>query len=480
MSYRSGDLLARIHGDIESLENFYVRALAPPLTALLVAAAVGLLIAQFDDRLMVVFFFFLAAAGAGVPLWMGWLSSRAGPQEVACRSDLNAAIVDSLQGLPDLAACNQLAPQARRIDTISLALSNAQKKMAGIQGLQTACVGFLSSLSVWVVLWLSIRLVESGQVEGVYLAVIVLVVLSSFEAIVPLPQAAQYLQGNLQAARRLFEVVDTKPEVQDHPAPRPLPEDFSLEAKDLRFRYPPSIDSSPVAEGNQPYVLDGLSFSLPLGKRIAIVGPSGAGKSTLLGLLLRFWEYERGQLLLGGHDLRQYAQDDLRRSMGVIAQRTDLFNASLRDNLRIARPNATQAEIDQAVERAQLHSFIQSLPQGYDTWIGEQGLRLSGGERQRLAIARALLKDPPLMILDEATANLDALTERQVLASIADATQDRATLMITHRLVGLEAMDEILVLEAGKVVERGLHAELLERGGLYRRMWDLQNQILLD
>jgi ABC-type multidrug transport system fused ATPase/permease subunit len=259
-----------------------------------------------------------------------------------------------------------------------------------------------------------------------------------------------------------------------------LPADFSLEVKDLRFRYPPSIDSSSVGEIDQPYALDSLSFSLPMGKRIAIVGPSGAGKSTLLGLLLRFWEYEQGQLLLGGHDLRQYAQDDLRRSIGVVSQRTDLFNASLRDNLRIARPNATPAEIERAVERAQLDRFIQSLPGGYDTWIGEQGLRLSGGERQRLAIARALLKDPPLLILDEATANLDALTERQVLAFIADAMQGRAILMITHRLVGLEAMDEILVLEAGKVVERGRHSELLKMDGLYRRMWDLQNQILLE
>jgi thiol reductant ABC exporter CydC subunit len=457
-----------------------VRALAPPLTAILVAAAVGLYVAQFDFALAVAFLFFLALAGLGIPLLAGWLSSGISPRLVERRSALNIAIVDSLQGLPDLAVCNQLAPQARRIDAISLALSNAQKKMAVIQGLQTASVGLLANLGTWVVLFLSIRLVQSGQLEGVYLAVILLAVLSSFEAIVPLPQAAQYLQGNLKAARRLFEVVDTKPEVQDQPAPRPLPADFSLEVNDLRFRYPPSIDSSLAAEGDPPYTLDGLSFSLPMGRRLAIVGPSGAGKSTLLGLLLRFWEYEQGQVLLGGHDLRQVAQDDLRSSLGVVSQRTDLFNASLRDNLRIARPNATQAEIDQAVERAQLQSFIQSLPDGYDTWIGEQGLRLSGGERQRLAIARALLKDPPLMILDEGTANLDPLTERQVLASIADAMQGRAILMITHRLAGLEAMDEILVLEAGKVVERGTHTELLELGGLYRRMWDLQNQILLE
>jgi ATP-binding cassette subfamily C protein CydC len=223
-----------------------------------------------------------------------------------------------------------------------------------------------------------------------------------------------------------------------------------------------------------------LSFRLPAGGRLAIVGPSGAGKSTLANLLLRFWEYHIGEIELGGRDLRNYQPDELRRKIGLVAQHTYLFHASLGDNLRLANPEASQAELERVAELAQLTFFIQNLPDGYDTWIGEQGQQLSGGERQRLAIARALLKDPPLLILDEATANLDALTERQVLRAIRSAMQGRTTLMITHRLIEMDHMDEILVMVRGQVVERGQHAELLAANGLYARMWRLQNQVLAE
>jgi ATP-binding cassette subfamily C protein CydC len=195
-------------------------------------------------------------------------------------------------------------------------------------------------------------------------------------------------------------------------------------------------------------------------------------------LLLRFWDYQEGKISLGGRELCEYNQDDARCLMGVVSQSTYLFNATVRDNLLIAKPDATQAELERAAQQAQLHSFIQSLPQGYDTWIGEQGLRLSGGERQRLAIARALLKDAPILILDEAAANLDMLTEREVMRTIHTLMDGRTTLIITHRLVGLDIAHEILVLQLGRVVERGRHYDLLQINGLYRRMWDLQNQVL--
>jgi ABC-type multidrug transport system fused ATPase/permease subunit len=240
--------------------------------------------------------------------------------------------------------------------------------------------------------------------------------------------------------------------------------------EDLSFRYQP----------DEPLALDEVSFTLPHGGCLAVVGPSGAGKSTLINLLLRFWEYEAGSIRLGGHELRQYRQEDVRRMLGVVSQHTHLFNATIRDNLLLARPEASQADLEWAAQQAQLHDFIQALPQGYDTWIGEQGLCLSGGERQRLAIARALLKDAPILILDEPTANLDSLTERAVMQTIHQLMEGRTTLIITHRLVGLEAADEILVLRAGRVVERGRHHELLHMAGFYRRMWELQNQIVLD
>jgi len=486
LQYRSGDLLARILGDIESLENFYVRVLAPPLVALLVAALVSLYLAGFAPFLALVLLVFLIAAGVGVPLLVNLLSRRVGPKLVDRQSVLNACLVDGIQGMADILAYNQGNRQIDQIDRASRDLIAAQRRMAHINALQTALENLLANFGMWIVLILAIPLVSEGQMAGVYLAVVVLAALTSFEAVQPLPAAAQYLEGNLQAARRLFEIVDTQPEIMD-PAERiPVPEAFELRVNHLSFRYPQppaplySGESQRAMDQRPKEALHDLSFSLYPGKHMAIVGPSGAGKSTLINLLLRFWEYDQGEILLGEHDLHCYNQEELRARMSVVSQNTHLFNASVRENLLIAQPNASEAEILGAAQQAQIHDFIQTLPQGYETWIGEQGLRLSAGERQRLAIARALLKDAPLLILDEPTANLDALTEQDVLRAVRTLMAGRATLTITHRLVGLEEMDEILVLEAGKVVERGTHAQLLQNGGLYLRLWELQNQILRE
>jgi ABC-type multidrug transport system fused ATPase/permease subunit len=226
--------------------------------------------------------------------------------------------------------------------------------------------------------------------------------------------------------------------------------------------------------------LEDVSLSLPAGSSIAIVGPSGAGKSTLINLLLRFWEYQDGHVFLGDRELRALDQDSVRQLFGVVSQRTHLFNATVRENLLLARSDASQADLECAIRRAQLHTFIESLPEGYETWIGEQGLLLSSGQRRRLAIARALLKDAPFLMLDEATADLDPLTEHEIVNDIHASMVGRTTLWITHRLVGLDRVDEILVLQEGRVAEQGRHHDLIQMGGLYRRMWDLQSQVLVN
>jgi ATP-binding cassette subfamily C protein CydCD len=478
VSFRSGDLLSRILADVETLESFYVRAVAPPLTAVVAVMVVYAFLAHFGNRLAFAWSFFLALAGVGVPLLVLRLSRLPGRRLVVSRASLNAAIVDCIQGMPDLFACDQGERQVKRIGLLGEQLASEQRRMAYIGGLNTASGNLLANLGMGAVLVLSIPLVRSGDLDGVYLAVVILAALTGFEAVAPLPLAAQFLESNLSAARRLIEVVDARPEVLDPPAPLHLPPRFDLQVKDLSFRYPPP--SSPMPHADQDYVLKEVSFSLPQGKRLAIVGPSGAGKSTLVSLLLRFWEFDEGQILLGGKDYRRYTQDDLRSRLAVVSQNSYLFSASVRDNLCMANPAASEAEIVRAAELAQIHDFVCSLPQGYDTWIGEQGLQLSGGERQRLAIARALLKmaapnqGVSLLVLDEAAANLDAVTERNVLRSIHSLVEGRTSLVVSHRLVGMETMDEILVLDRGRVVERGLHAELIEARGLYRRMWDLQ------
>jgi ABC-type multidrug transport system fused ATPase/permease subunit len=293
----------------------------------------------------------------------------------------------------------------------------------------------------------------------------------------PLPLAAQYLRSTLAAAQRLYELVDAPRPIVDPDEPLTIPQDYGLEVENLSFTYPLWEDEGrPVLPSTR--TLESISFSLPQGKHIAIVGPSGEGKTTLVNLLLRFWDYEQGSIRLGGHELHQYQQDDIRNCIAIVSQNTYLFSATLRENLLIANPKAKEEDIIQAMRGANLFDFIQSLPDGFNTWVGEHGLRLSAGERQRLTIARALLKDAPILILDEPTANLDSNTEMAVLDYIRKLAQGRSTITITQRFVDMQAMDEILVIQNGRIMERGKHEELLTQRMLYYRMWELYNQNL--
>lgn len=472
MQYRSGDLLARIVADVETLENLYVRGIAPPVVAVIIGAVMWVFMDGLARPLALALVALMMAVGVGVSALTVQLSRAAGRRRVTTRGELNATLVDSVQGAAELVAFGQEAAWLERAQSQSRALVEAQARTAWVGGLHGALGNLAVSLAALAVLVIAVPLVNTAQIPGVYLAALVLAAMASLEAVLPLPLAAQYLESTLEAARRLFEIVDVPPAVphlDTGPTTRELrPTSYDLRVENLCFRYGP----------DEPPALEGVDFTLPQGKRLAVVGPSGAGKSTLVNLLLRFWDCEEGTITLGGRDVRAYDPDDLRRLMGVVSQNTYLFNATIRDNLLIAKPEAAMAELEQAVRRAQLEPFIQSLPQGYDTWIGEQGLRLSGGERQRLAIARALVKDAPILILDEPTANLDTLTEREVMQSIRRLMEGRTTLLITHRLVGLDDADEILVLQSGRVVERGSHAELMGAKGLYRRMWQVQSQSL--
>jgi ATP-binding cassette, subfamily C, bacterial CydCD len=539
MSYRSGDLLARVVADVETLQHFYIRVAVPPLAALLVAILIVGFMAAFDSGLALALLLFLLLSGVGVPLLTHRLAGRSGARETHLRSDLSEKLVDGIQGMPDLMAFGQARRQLDRLSAANRDWLAVQQRAARIAGMHGAMMSGLANLAMWSVLVMAVPMVAAGRIEGVLLPVLALAALASFEAVAPLPHAFQHLGASLASARRLFDIVDagqvteprgyedtkltgrrgdrapggrgagerdagiesvTRSEAKGLPVdaqpgirgtgemlrsaqhdiragaqssahhPSPITHDSSpsLAVEALYFRYGPG----------EPLVLEDVGFQLPAGGRLAIVGPSGAGKSTLFNLLLRFWDYQEGRILLGGRDIRLYDVEALRRLVAVVSQRTHLFNMSLRENILLARPHATGEELVRAAEAAQIHAFAQSLPRGYDTQVGEQGLRLSGGERQRVSVARALLRDAPVLLLDEPTAGLDSLTERGLMDAILALMEGRTTLVVTHRLSHLEAMDEILLLEGGRVTERGRQDELLRHHGSYRRMWLAQHQFL--
>jgi ABC-type multidrug transport system fused ATPase/permease subunit len=313
-----------------------------------------------------------------------------------------------------------------------------QAIQAQISGWQNALGSLLMNLALWTMLLLAIPLVREGKLNGVYLAVLALATLASFEAVLPLSSAFQQLGESFQAARRLFEVVDARPVVNDPEKASPVCQQTDLVVQNLCFRYAP----------DQPIVLNNVSFTIPQGSCLALVGPSGAGKSTLAHLLLRFWNPVAGQIVLGGNELSLYRQQDLHQLISVVDQETHLFNTSIRENLLLAKPEASEEDLIRATEQAHLHRFLQTLPLGYDTLIGEQGLCLSGGERQRIAIARAFLKNAPFLLLDEPTAHLDQETEQAVCAALRVLKQGRTTLLITHRSAALALADTVYPLSA--------------------------------
>jgi thiol reductant ABC exporter CydC subunit len=472
MQFKSGDLLARVIGDVETLENFYVRVISPTLTAVLIGTIVSMFFAAFYPPIALVLIVFFIMLGFVIPLLAQITSRKPGQRLITQRAELQSQLVDGIQGMADLLAFGQGTKRAQQIASIGTEYGNTQKQMARINGIHSALGTLLTNLGLWLVLVLVIPQVTAGHIKGVMLGTFTLMTLASFEAVNPLPLAAQMWNASREAARRLFEVVDIEPEVGDHLSviSAQLPSNCQLQITNLTFSYP--TQSGPA--------LQDLSFTLPEGKAIAIVGPSGAGKSTIANLLLRFWEYEVGDIRLGETSLKALPQDEVRKRFALVSQNSYFFNTSIRENLRMARRRIGPEEIEAAARAAHIHDFIVSLPDGYDTFIGEQGVRLSGGERQRLAIARALLKDAPIMICDEPTANLDPLNEKQVLRTLFETMQGKTSVLITHRLIGLENMNEILVLDKGQIVERGTHSELIARAGLYRRLWDLQNQILED
>jgi ATP-binding cassette subfamily C protein CydC len=368
-----------------------------------------------------------------------------GRRLAADEGELRAAVIDGVQGMAELTIYGANGRQAERIDALGRRLIADQARLSSDHGATQAAVGLSAALSLWVLLWLAVPMVQEGRLMPPQLAMLALFTLASFEAVAPLPHAFQLLGRTLAAARRIFTIVDTPPPVVEPTAPSPVPERFDIRFEGVCFTYP-GADTPAISD---------IHLDVPEGSRAAVVGATGSGKSTLFNLLLRFWEPDRGTISLGGHSITSFRADDLRRSIAVVSQQTHLFDTTIRENIQIAAPQATQAEIEAACRVAQIHDFISALPDGYGTWVGETGVRLSGGQARRIAVARALLKDAPILLLDEPTEGLDAETEQGLMQALDRLMAGRTVLLITHRPAGLDWVDRVLVLDQGREVAHG-------------------------
>jgi thiol reductant ABC exporter CydC subunit len=442
--FRSADLVTRMVADVDDLQGLYLRGVGPVLIALAAGAVCVGAAAALLPAAALALGLGLVAAGVAVPLLAGRLGRASGRRQAPARGALTAELAELLRAAPELVVYGAETRALERIRASDRELDRIARRDALVGGLADGLSTLVAGLTLVGVLAVCVSAHADGTLDRVLVAMLALLAVASFESVAGLPAAAQELSRTLASGRRVLDLIDRTPAVCDPAAPLPPPRTPSVTLEGVTASY-----------GGAPPVLRNFDLRLEPGRRVALVGRSGSGKTTVTNLLLRFLDPDTGRVTLDGHDLRDYRQEEVRSRFALAGQDAHVFNSTVKANLLLARPDATDPELWQALRRAHLDGWAASLPDGLDTLVGEDGNRLSGGQRQRLTVARALLSDAPVLVLDEPTAHLDPPTARALVRDALAAAGDRSVLLITHRAEGLDLVDQIVAVDAADLGDVG-------------------------
>lgn len=453
--YRQGELLNRIVADVDTLDHLYLRVISPLVGAFVVIMVVTIGLSVLDVT--------LACTLGGVMLLTLFImppvfyraGKTTGQNLTHLRGQYRQQLTAWLQGQAELTIFGASDRYRAQMEATELQWHEAQRRQSELTALSQALMLLIGGVAILLMLWMAAGGVGGNAQPGALIALFVFCALAAFEALAPVTGAFQHLGQVIASAMRITELTEQKPEVTFPTDVSDVPVQVTLTLRDVSFSYPEQAQKA----------LDSLSLQVNPGEHIAILGRTGCGKSTLLQLLTRAWDPQQGEILLNGRPIATLNEATLRKTISVVPQRVHLFSATLRDNLLLAAPNASDEQLANTLRRVGLEKLLDDA--GLNSWLGEGGRQLSGGELRRLAIARALLHDAPLMLLDEPTEGLDATTESQMLELLAEVMREKTLLMVTHRLRGLARFDQIIVMDNGQIIEQGNHADLLAQQGRY-------------
>ncbi|MGR5048678.1 heme ABC transporter ATP-binding protein/permease CydC [Photobacterium damselae] len=454
---RDADLLNRLVADVDAMDHVYLRLVSPLIVGVLSLVAVTVFLSWFDLTIGLTLGAILLALMLLLPVIFYRLGKRNGEALTYSKANYRITLLDWIQGQAELLLFNAEERYRVQAESEQQSLLTAQRKMANLTGVANAILMAATGWTLVLITWIAADGV-GGNPPDPFVAMVAFATMASFELMMPVAGAFQYLGQTLTSARRLNEIIGAKPDTPFDPNGYQAKAQGNIAIENISYTY----------YGSEQPVLKQVNLSLKQGEKLAILGRTGCGKSTLLQLLTRNWDPQQGQISLDGIPLPQWQEGALRNAMTVVSQRVDVFNGSLRENLLLAKPQASDAECVQALEQVGLTTLLDG--QGLDTWLGEGGRQISGGERRRLGIARALLHDAPILLMDEPTEGLDRRTEQQILELLLEHAKDKTVIFITHRLIGLDEMDQICLMDEGRIIEHGKHQQLLAQKGRYAEL----------